>query len=97
MATVGIHPTSIEVLNSHPTKIPPDKTLGGVVQNCLIPFISVTRRSRSDSCYSLTHSVIVSTDLTDVTLVSDEEDEEDGEDEEYEEDEKSYQVMKIIK
>ena len=32
---------------------------------------SVTRRSRSDSRYSLTHSVIVSTELTDVTLVSD--------------------------
>ena len=36
---------------------------------------SVTRRSRSDSrqllTYSLTHSLIVSTDLTDVTLVSD--------------------------
>ena len=41
----------------------------------VIDIISVTRRSRSDSRYSLTHSltesVSVSTDLTDVTLVSD--------------------------
>ena len=32
--TVGIDPTNIEFLNGHPTKIPPDKILGGVVQNC---------------------------------------------------------------
>ena len=35
MVPVGIHPTSIGILNVHPTKIPPDKILGGVVQNCL--------------------------------------------------------------
>ena len=34
MVPVGIHPTSIGILNGHPTKIPPDKILGGVVQNC---------------------------------------------------------------
>ena len=36
MATVGMDPTSITILNGHPTKIPPDKILGGVVQNCPI-------------------------------------------------------------
>ena len=34
MLQVGIHPTSIGILNGHPTEIPPDKMLGGVVQNC---------------------------------------------------------------
>ena len=34
MVPVGIHPTSIGILNGHPTEIPPDKMLGGVVQNC---------------------------------------------------------------
>ena len=34
MVTVGMDPTSITILNGHPTKIPPDKILGGVVQNC---------------------------------------------------------------
>ena len=32
---------------------------------------SVTRRSRSDVVHLLTHSLMVSNDLTDVTLVSD--------------------------
>ena len=34
MATVGIDPNTFEVLNGHPNKIPTDKILGGVVQNC---------------------------------------------------------------
>ena len=34
MATVGIDPNTFEVLNGHPTKIPTDEILGGVVQNC---------------------------------------------------------------
>ena len=34
-ATVGIDPNTFEVLNGHPNKIPTDKILGGVVQNCL--------------------------------------------------------------
>ena len=34
MVTVGIDPTSITILNGHPTKIPPDQILGGVVKNC---------------------------------------------------------------
>ena len=34
MVPVGINPTSIGILNGHPTEIPPDKMLGGVVQNC---------------------------------------------------------------
>ena len=33
-ATVGIDPNTFEVLNGHPTKIPTDEILGGVVQNC---------------------------------------------------------------
>ena len=33
-ATVGIDPNTFEVLNGHPNKIPTDKILGGVVQNC---------------------------------------------------------------
>ena len=32
--TVGIDPNTFEVLNGHPNKIPTDKILGGVVQNC---------------------------------------------------------------
>ena len=32
--TVGIDPNTFEVLNGHPTKIPTDEILGGVVQNC---------------------------------------------------------------
>ena len=32
-ATVGIDPNTFEVLNGHPTKIPTDEILGGVVQN----------------------------------------------------------------
>ena len=35
MATVGIDPTNFEILNDHPTKIPPGELLGGVVKNCL--------------------------------------------------------------
>ena len=35
MVTVGIDPNTFEVLNGHPTKIPTDRILGGVVQNCL--------------------------------------------------------------
>ena len=31
---VGIDPNTFEVLNGHPNKIPTDKILGGVVQNC---------------------------------------------------------------
>ena len=34
MATVGIDPNTFEVLNGHPTKIPTDRILGDVVQNC---------------------------------------------------------------
>ena len=34
MVTVGIDPNTFEVLNGHPNKIPTDKILGGVVQNC---------------------------------------------------------------
>ena len=34
MVTVGIDPNTFEVLNGHPTKIPTDRILGGVVQNC---------------------------------------------------------------
>ena len=34
MATVGIDPNTFEVLNGHPNKIPTDKIVGGVVQNC---------------------------------------------------------------
>ena len=37
-ATVGIDPNTFEVLNGHPNKIPTDKILGGVVQNCLASF-----------------------------------------------------------
>ena len=33
-ATVGIDPNTFEVFNGHPNKIPTDKILGGVVQNC---------------------------------------------------------------
>ena len=33
-ATVGIDPNTFEVLNGHPNKIPTDKILGVVVQNC---------------------------------------------------------------
>ena len=32
--TVGNDPDTFEVLNGHPNKIPTDKILGGVVQNC---------------------------------------------------------------
>ena len=35
MVTVGMDPNTFEVLNGHPNKIPTDKILGGVVQNCL--------------------------------------------------------------
>ena len=35
MVTVGMDPNKFEVLNGHPNKIPTDKILGGVVQNCL--------------------------------------------------------------
>ena len=38
-ATVGIDPNTFEVLNGHPTKIPTDEILGGVVQNCLVLFV----------------------------------------------------------
>ena len=34
MVTVGMDPNTFEVLNGHPNKIPTDKILGGVVQNC---------------------------------------------------------------
>ena len=34
MATVGIDPNTFEVLIGHPTKIPTDRILGDVVQNC---------------------------------------------------------------
>ena len=36
MATVGIDPNTFEVLIGHPTKIPTDRILGDVVQNCRI-------------------------------------------------------------
>ena len=48
---------------------------------------------------SLSHWVIVSTDLTDVTLVSDDtygKDEENDNDDEDDEDDKSYVVIKVI-
>ena len=41
-ATVGIDPNTFEVLNGHPNKIPTDKILGGVVQNCQKSFQSIT-------------------------------------------------------
>ena len=43
MVTVGIDPTNIEFLNGHPTKIPPDKILGGVVQNCRSSHLSFVK------------------------------------------------------
>ena len=32
--TVGIHPTDFGIFSGHPTKIPPNEILGGVVKNC---------------------------------------------------------------